>query len=185
MRRPILMKSILVKVLAAAGVFSLSAAQSSSTTSSSGTTTSVATTSGTTTSGTKTSATAGSVTTTGSAPTSAATYTVSVGVDHAYQPAVVTANVGDTISKCYPPGHVLGVHFLTRLEFIFWPTNHSVVRADFLNPCVPYYWFHEDGDTFFSGPKLSQTSDHPTWDLLVNDTEPTFFYWYDVVLPIA
>lgn len=54
--------------------------------------------------------------------TGKATHTVQVGPKtspHAYVPHSVTANIGDVI------------------VFEFYPTNHSVVKADFDAPCVP------------------------------------------------
>ncbi|KAJ5321427.1 hypothetical protein N7476_004429 [Penicillium atrosanguineum] len=95
--------------------------------------------------------------------TGIATHTIQVGPKtspHQYVPHSVTANVGDIVI------------------FEFYPTNHSVVKADFDAPCVPasapIFWsgmFHsfneEDGQLI--GPP-------PTWSLVVNDTKPTFFY---------
>ncbi|KAH9899001.1 hypothetical protein F4778DRAFT_741876 [Xylariomycetidae sp. FL2044] len=93
--------------------------------------------------------------------TAVATHTVEVGKNHDFNPDNITANVGDTI------------------HFIFWPTNHSVVRADYNTPCIPYN-YSEPGDNdhmFFSGPQLSQiTETRPTWDLEVWTKEPIFFY---------
>lgn len=54
--------------------------------------------------------------------TGKATHTVQVGPKtnpHAYVPHNLTANVGDVV------------------VFEFYPTNHSVVKADYLAPCVP------------------------------------------------
>ncbi|KAJ5248799.1 hypothetical protein N7468_000250 [Penicillium chermesinum] len=96
--------------------------------------------------------------------TAAVTHTVTVGAKispHAFVPSNITANPGDTVL------------------FEFYPTNHSVAKADYLAPCVPAssgeFWsgsfndFDEDGNGQLIG-------DPPTWSLLVNDTEPTFFY---------
>ena len=52
----------------------------------------------------------------------AATHTIQVGPKispHAYVPNNITANPGDVVI------------------FEFFPTNHSVVKADYLAPCVP------------------------------------------------
>jgi plastocyanin len=60
-----------------------------------------------------------------------ATHTVQVGYKsdpHQYQPSTITANVGDIII------------------FEFYPTNHSVVKADYLAPCVP-----ASENVFYSG----------------------------------
>ncbi|KAF7166977.1 hypothetical protein CNMCM5623_000465 [Aspergillus felis] len=104
---------------------------------------------------------------TNSTPSSTAphsTHTVKVGPKenpHQYSPHNITAAVGDVI------------------VFEFYPRNHSVVKADFMAPCVP-----ASGGIFYSGQvnTFNETSDGqlegepPTWSLVVNDTEPTFFY---------
>ncbi|KAH7027800.1 uncharacterized protein B0I36DRAFT_327954 [Microdochium trichocladiopsis] len=96
-------------------------------------------------------------TTTSSRPP--ATITVKVGLQHDFQPDVITARKGDVI------------------HFDFYPRNHSVVRAAFKNPCIPYNLVYPGSDLFFSGPKESQPGQTPpTWELTVNDTSPTFFY---------
>ncbi|KAJ5754160.1 uncharacterized protein N7511_008313 [Penicillium nucicola] len=88
-----------------------------------------------------------------------ATHTVLVGPKtnpHQYVPSSITANVGDTI------------------VFEFYPTNHSVVRADYLAPCV-----YSDKNLFYSPNMLPDgllDGDPPTYSLRVNDTKPTFFY---------
>ncbi|PWY67241.1 hypothetical protein BO94DRAFT_479047 [Aspergillus sclerotioniger CBS 115572] len=92
-----------------------------------------------------------------------ATHTVQVGSKedpHQYLPHNITAAVGDVI------------------VFEFYPRNHSVVKADYLAPCVP-----ASGTIFYSGIFNSfneQDGDlvgpPPTWSLVVNDTKPTFFY---------
>jgi plastocyanin len=59
------------------------------------------------------------------------THTVQVGPKsnpHQYVPSNLTANVGDVV------------------VFEFYPTNHSVVKADFDAPCVP-----ASGEVFWSG----------------------------------
>ncbi|KAJ6003002.1 hypothetical protein N7451_005549, partial [Penicillium sp. IBT 35674x] len=102
-------------------------------------------------------------TSTATTSTGITTHTIQVGPKvspHAYVPHNITANPGDI------------------LVFEFYPTNHSVAKADYLAPCVPAgsgeFWSgefntftEEDGDLV--GPA-------PTWSITVNDTEPTFFY---------
>lgn len=80
-----------------------------------------------------TTATASDFTTSSTRTTSTgiATHTVQVGPKsspHAYVPHSLTANPGDIV------------------VFEFYPTNHSVVKADFLAPCQP-----ADGNYFYSG----------------------------------
>lgn len=63
--------------------------------------------------------------------TGIATHTFQVGPKsdpHQYVPTNITANVGDIV------------------VFEFYPTNHSVVKADYLAPCVP-----ASGNIFYSG----------------------------------
>lgn len=72
-----------------------------------------------------------SLTTSTTTFTGAATHTIQVGPKsnpHAYVPRNITASVGDVV------------------VFEFYPTNHSVVKADYLAPCVPA----SDG-LFYSG----------------------------------
>lgn len=96
---------------------------------------------------------------TSSAPTQ--THTVQVGLaDHKFQPDTVQANVGDvslpspqsfTHIRCM---HTLCVPTLTHhqtVEFRFYPANHSVVRASYGHPCVPYELIEPGKQGFFSG----------------------------------
>ncbi|KAI1617357.1 hypothetical protein EDD36DRAFT_161798 [Exophiala viscosa] len=105
-----------------------------------------------------------------SAPTStAATNTTSGPITHTVEvaeggntfvPDVVLAEAGDTIL------------------FQFYPTNHSVIRAEYGYPCIPYEDTGVDKVGFFSGfkPVDAILPDPPTWSLLINDTNPVFYY---------
>ncbi|KAH4354200.1 hypothetical protein HBH97_254560 [Parastagonospora nodorum] len=87
-----------------------------------------------------------------SAPTQ--TYTVQVGLaDHKFQPDTVQAGIGDIV------------------EFRFYPANHSVVRAKYGLPCVPYEMTGSQRTGFFSGFKPA-----PNYSIRINDTSPVFFY---------
>ncbi|KAJ5368370.1 uncharacterized protein N7496_008130 [Penicillium cataractarum] len=98
-----------------------------------------------------------------STSTGIATHTVQVGPKsspQAYVPHNLTANPGDVV------------------VFEFNPTNHSVVKADFDAPCVP-----ASEGVFFSGmmDKFNESNGQvigplPTWSIVINDTQPTFFY---------
>ncbi|KAI1375794.1 hypothetical protein F4677DRAFT_445954 [Hypoxylon crocopeplum] len=90
----------------------------------------------------------------------AVTHTVRVGLQHDFQPDTIKANPGDTI------------------RFDFYPKNHSVVRADFMKPCIPWELTNDPAESFFSGPIEQDTlqTPIPTWDLKVNNTDPVFFY---------
>jgi hypothetical protein len=68
---------------------------------------------------------------TSSAP--AQTHTISVGIDHKFQPDVTQAEIGDIIN------------------FQFFPPNHSVVRAEYGFPCIPYEMTGRGKTGFFSG----------------------------------
>ncbi|PVH78932.1 hypothetical protein DL98DRAFT_560983 [Cadophora sp. DSE1049] len=91
-----------------------------------------------------------------------ATHTVSVGADGLnFSPNQVFANKGDII------------------EYRFYPQNHSVARAAFGNePCIPYELTGPGRVGFWSGfnPIALVLSNPPIWRLLINDTEPIFFY---------
>ncbi|KAJ5171174.1 Cupredoxin [Penicillium coprophilum] len=103
------------------------------------------------------------VTSTTSSSTGITTHTVKVGAKsdpHQFDPASITANVGDIV------------------VFEFYPTNHSVVKADYDAPCQP-----ADGEIFYSGAFADfnlqdgqMVGPAPTWSLRVNSTEPTFYY---------
>ncbi|KAF2491544.1 hypothetical protein BU16DRAFT_121449 [Lophium mytilinum] len=86
--------------------------------------------------------------------------TVNKGSTHRFDPEDIQANVGDILS------------------FHFYPTNHSVVKAEYGYPCVPYDYVEPGSkDMFFSGNHPMQAADAvQTWNLTVNSTEPVFFY---------
>ncbi|GFF36612.1 hypothetical protein IFM51744_03182 [Aspergillus udagawae] len=104
---------------------------------------------------------------TNSTPSSTAphsTHTVKVGPKenpHQYLPHSITAAVGDVI------------------VFEFYPRNHSVVKADFMASCVPAadeIFYSGQVNTFNENSDGQLEGEPPTWSLVVNDTEPTFFY---------
>ncbi len=80
--------------------------------------------------------------------------------DHTFQPDVTQAEVGDYV------------------EFQFYPTNHSVVRAAYKHPCVPLELVETDKVGVFSGfhPVDAILDSPPTWTVRINDTDPIFFY---------
>ncbi|QSZ32646.1 hypothetical protein DSL72_002225 [Monilinia vaccinii-corymbosi] len=98
---------------------------------------------------------------TSTSSSAAATYTVSVGADGLnYSPRELTADVGDII------------------EFRFYPQNHSVARAEYKQPCIPYEDTGAGKVGFWSGfePIAIVSNNPPIFNLLINDTEPIFFY---------
>ncbi|KAF2462081.1 hypothetical protein BDY21DRAFT_368215 [Lineolata rhizophorae] len=89
------------------------------------------------------------------------THTVDVGrYNHEFTPDVTQAEPGDTV------------------EFRFYPTNHSVVRAEYENPCIPYEMTGRGKIGFFSDfkPVDAYLEDPPLWQVLINDTDPIFYY---------
>ncbi|ORY07680.1 hypothetical protein BCR34DRAFT_590234 [Clohesyomyces aquaticus] len=89
------------------------------------------------------------------------THTISVGNgDHKMRPDVTQAEIGDII------------------EFRFFPVNHSIVRAEYQFPCIPYEMTGKGKVGFFSGfhPVDAILSDPPKWSIKINDTDPIFFY---------
>ncbi|RMZ73453.1 extracellular serine-rich [Pyrenophora seminiperda CCB06] len=91
----------------------------------------------------------------------AQTHTIQVGlIDHVFKPDSVVANIGDTIA------------------FDFYPLNHSVVRAEYGFPCIPYEMTGPNKTGFFSGFNAVDTvlSSPPTYRIRINDTNPVFFY---------
>ncbi|EFQ29424.1 extracellular serine-rich protein [Colletotrichum graminicola] len=93
--------------------------------------------------------------------TAAETHTIAVGVSgFSFTPSKVDANVGDTI------------------EWLFYPDGHSVIRSEFGFPCTPYEYVDIGRQGFYSGNTSVKaiTNDMPRFRVLVNDTNPIFFY---------
>ncbi|OCL13694.1 hypothetical protein AOQ84DRAFT_92228 [Glonium stellatum] len=92
------------------------------------------------------------------------THSIAVGqLENRFSPDNLNASVGDVV------------------KFSFFPSNHSVARAEYLIPCIPY----EDTGTgkvgFFSGfvpvnPYDFDSQNPPYWLLTVNNSDPMFFY---------
>ncbi|THW57727.1 hypothetical protein D6D20_07747 [Aureobasidium pullulans] len=97
-----------------------------------------------------------------SSTAAASTQVVLVGYNsHEFHPNNLTAKAGDLI------------------VFQFVAQGHTVVQANFEQPCIPRDTYHRDRSTFFSGwyNGSDVLSDNPpTWNLTVNDTKPIFFY---------
>ncbi|KAJ5787622.1 Cupredoxin [Penicillium paradoxum] len=110
----------------------------------------------------------GSVSDSSSTPTATsssgpATHTIKVGHKsdpHQFSPTDIKANAGDLV------------------VFEFYPTNHSVVKADYLSPCVPAEegLFNSEAFEDFNQENGQIIGPPPTWSLRINNTEPTFFY---------
>ncbi|OAP58447.1 hypothetical protein AYL99_07537 [Fonsecaea erecta] len=92
------------------------------------------------------------------------------------QPITVTVAVGNGGNTFVPD--VVQVSPGNYVEFDFYPLNHSVIRAAYMYPCVPYELTGPDRVGFFSGfyPVDAILGDPPKWTLLINDTDPVFYY---------
>jgi hypothetical protein len=87
---------------------------------------------------------------TSSAP--AQTHTVQVGLaDHKFKPDVTEAAIGDVYSSTPTllNSNTNSPH--QTIEFRFYPANHSVVRAEYGYPCIPYEMTGSNKTGFFSG----------------------------------
>jgi plastocyanin len=89
------------------------------------------------------------------------THTVHVG-DGGFKfiPEIIQADPGDTV------------------EFLFYPANHSVVRSEYKYACIPYEKTGWNKTGFFSGFRPVDTilQNPPSFSVLINDTNPIFFY---------
>ncbi|KAH0841356.1 extracellular serine-rich protein [Fonsecaea pedrosoi] len=115
----------------------------------------------TTSSSTSDSADSNSATTASSTTQGPITHTVAVALGgFTFVPDVTLAKVGDTIL------------------FQFYPTNHSVIRSEYGYACIPYEDTGVDKVGFFSGfkPVDAILSEPPEWSIVVNDTNPIFYY---------
>lgn len=79
--------------------------------------------------------------------------TVGADAELAFNPQVITASVGDT------------------LTFSYFPKNHSVTQSSFTDPCHPL------ADGFFSGFQPLAAGPGPVeFVVTVNDTKPIWIY---------
>ncbi|KAK2020745.1 hypothetical protein LX32DRAFT_294603 [Colletotrichum zoysiae] len=91
------------------------------------------------------------------------THSIAVGADgFVFSPKVIAnASIGDV------------------LEFHFFPGGHSVARAEFEFPCIPYEYTGTNKKGFFSGTKHPQVVSYNElnfYRVRINDTSPLFFY---------
>ncbi|KAF2748754.1 hypothetical protein M011DRAFT_400146, partial [Sporormia fimetaria CBS 119925] len=86
-----------------------------------------------------------------------ATHTITVGkLAHKFSPDTIRAEIGDVV------------------EFHFYPANHSVVRAEYELPCIPYEMTGEGKQGFFGG--FHPVDAPPKYTIRINDSAPIFFY---------
>ncbi|TVY15185.1 hypothetical protein LARI1_G006437 [Lachnellula arida] len=64
------------------------------------------------------------------------------------------------------------------VEYRFYPQNHSVARADFKSPCIPYEYSGPGRVGFWGGfhPLNVIPPQPPFFQVQINDTAPIFFY---------
>ena len=122
------------------------------------------------------------------------THTISVGLaDHKFRPESTNANIGDVSHLLQATRKKLSylsflpatqqIHWsptdiLKTIEFAFYPLNHSVVRAEYGFPCIPYEMIGQGKTGFFSGfkPVDSVLTSPPTYSIEIENTDPIFFY---------
>lgn len=70
---------------------------------------------------------------------------------------VKNAAVGDIIGLQGPPRYAITFSYLPSFsEFRFYPGGHTVVRAEFGHPCIPYSYTGANKVGFYSGLKSPQ-----------------------------
>ncbi|KAF2118871.1 hypothetical protein BDV96DRAFT_596685 [Lophiotrema nucula] len=115
-------------------------------------------------------------TTTSASITKAPSSTASSYASSSRAPQTFTVDVGPG-DFIYKPDRIEDVHVNDTVLFQFFPPDHSVARAEYLNPCVPYESTGAGKTGFYSGVQYVDTVEHITnWTLLINDTSPIFFY---------
>ncbi|KAH4291061.1 hypothetical protein HBH64_124120 [Parastagonospora nodorum] len=86
-----------------------------------------------------------------------------------------TIKVGPGTEFKFEPAVLPDVLIGDVISFEFYPKGHSVARADFEKPCVPYESNGANRDGFWSGEQMIETGTS-NFDVSINSTEPVFFY---------
>lgn len=90
------------------------------------------------------------------------------------QTFTITAGLG---GFKFTPQEISNVSIGDTVNFEFFPPDHSVARADFGSACVPYEYTGKNRTGFWSTTQwVKDTSEITHWNLLINSTEPIFFY---------
>ncbi|CAI6329908.1 unnamed protein product [Periconia digitata] len=77
----------------------------------------------------------------------------------------------------YEPQELKDVKVGDTVDFEFYPPDHSVARAEFGSPCVPYEYTGKDKVGFWSETQWVNTvNDLTHFQLKINSSEPIFFY---------
>ncbi|KAL6713800.1 hypothetical protein ACLMJK_008292 [Lecanora helva] len=110
-----------------------------------------------------------------SSSSAAAPTLVETGLGSTVATHVVT--VGKTLNA-FEPNSIIAAKGDILQEFQFFPPNHSVGRAEYGQPCIPYEDRGENKIGFWSGfyPVDKILDNPPKWNLTINDTEPVFLY---------
>ncbi|KAF2200257.1 hypothetical protein GQ43DRAFT_418430 [Delitschia confertaspora ATCC 74209] len=111
-----------------------------------------------------------------SATESKASSTPSASTNSTKGPQVHTVLVGSGGFK-FTPNKLENVNKGDTVTFEFYPKDHSVARAEYMSPCVPYEDTGKGKVGFYSGVHWVNTvNDLTYYNLTINDTEPIFFY---------
>ncbi|MCJ1394101.1 hypothetical protein MMC18_006979 [Xylographa bjoerkii] len=62
------------------------------------------------------------------------------------------------------------------VQFQFHPMNHSVVQSTFANPCIPINNIMPSVKGIFSGFQATTGVTTPIFTILINDTQPIWYY---------
>jgi hypothetical protein len=67
-----------------------------------------------------------------------------------YTPNTIVANVSDVVGK-FLTSYIQRCNLRDYTEFRFYPQNHSVARAEYKHPCIPYEYTGVNKVGFWSG----------------------------------
>lgn len=110
-----------------------------------------------------------------SAPSASATSSVA-NSSSSRGPQVHTVKAGSGGFK-FEPKELKDVAVGDTVTFEFFPPDHSVARAEFMSPCVPYEYTGKNKTGFWSGTQyVDSVADITYWNITINSTEPIFYY---------
>lgn len=91
-------------------------------------------------------------------------------------PQVHTVKAGAGGFK-FEPKELKDVAVGDTVTFEFYPPDHSVARAEFMSPCVPYEYTGKNKTGFWSGTQwVDSVADITHFNITINSTEPIFYY---------
>lgn len=92
------------------------------------------------------------------------------------EPKVHLVKVGAGGFK-FSPQEIHNVSVGDIISWEFYPSGHSVARAEYGSACVPYEDTGKDKEGFWSGPQVVKNTNELThFNITINSTEPIFFY---------